>query len=78
VATTMQRVVREHPRTFGCPLSKFKETAVDLAAVAGVTPEQLLLGASMSNFLEAASTGYVKPAIRLMGRLAGVTPADAN
>lgn len=77
VAVVMQRICRQHPRALACPEPRYREIAADVARLLNSTPGQLLQSAKMANFLT-DSAGQVKPAIRLLGRLAAVSAAEVN
>jgi hypothetical protein len=77
VAVVMQRICRQHPRALACPEPRYREIATDVARLLNSTPGQLLQSAKMANFLT-DSAGQVKPAIRLLGRLAAVSAAEVN
>lgn len=77
VAVVMQRICKQHPRALGCPEPRYRELASDVARLLNATPGQLLQSAKMANFL-AEGAGQVRPAIRLLGRLAAVSAAEVN
>ncbi len=77
VASVLQRIGTDHPKAFLCPLPKYRQLAEDVAAAAGLTPEQLLVGAIMANFVYNAG-GHVSPAIRMIGRLAATVQPEIN
>ena len=56
---------------------RYREIAADAARLIGATPGQLLQSAKMANFLMDGA-GQVRPAIRLLGRLAAVSAAEVN
>ena len=77
VATSIQRLATQHPKTFTCAVPRFSKLASDLAATANVTPDSLLRSAEMANFLRVEG-GQVSPAIKIMGRLAGTVLKEVN
>jgi hypothetical protein len=77
VTLVMQRICRQHPRALSCPEPKYREIAADAARLANAAPGQLLQAAKMANFL-VNDVGHVKPAIRILGRLAAVSAAEVN
>lgn len=77
VAVVLQRICRQHPRALSCAEPRYREMASDVARLLNATPGQLLQSAKMANFLAEAG-GQVRPAIRLLGRLAAVSAAEVN
>jgi hypothetical protein len=77
VTIVMQRICRQHPRALACSELRYREIAADAARLIGATPGQLLQSAKMANFLMDGA-GQVRPAIRLLGRLAAVSAAEVN
>ncbi len=77
VAVVMQRICKQHPRALSCAEPRYREMASDVARLLNTTPGQLLQSAKMANFL-AEGAGQVRPAIRLLGRLAAVSAAEVN
>jgi hypothetical protein len=69
VAVVLQQISKQHPRALACSLVNYQKIAEPVGPIAQLTPDQLLLSATMSNFLT-MDGGHIKPAIRLMGRLA--------
>lgn len=69
VARVLHLIGSKHPKVLSCPIARYNEYAEKALANSTITPQQLLSSGKMSNFLK-ADEGHVKPAIRLMARLA--------
>lgn len=69
VAMVLRQIGKAHPKVFSCSLLNYQRIAEEVGSSVRITPDQLLATATMSNFL-AMDGGHVRPAIRLMGRLA--------
>ena len=77
VTLVIQRICKKHPRALSCSEPRYREIASDTARSINLSPGQLLQGATMANFL-ASQGGQVRPAIRILGRLAAVAVAEVN
>ena len=77
VTLVMQQICKKHPRALSCSQPRYREIASDTARSINLSPGQLLQGATMANFL-ANQGGQVRPAIRILGRLAAVAVAEVN
>lgn len=77
IAHILHQIGRKHNRIFSCAISSYEVIAKPFGASAGMTPDVMLTSATMANFLK-VEAGQVKPAIRLMGRLAASVYAEIN
>lgn len=77
IASVLRQIARKHPKLFSCSIVKYGEIADASSSGLSITRDQLLASAVMSNFLK-SENGHVKPAIRLLARLAGCAATGLN
>lgn len=75
IAKVLSQIGRRHPRALSCTIASYNEIASKAVAGSSLTPAMLLSTGLMSNFLK-KDEGHVKPAIRLMARLAACSKLE--
>lgn len=75
ITKVLNQIARKHPKVLSCPIAKYNEIAVQSVGNSTINPAMLLSTGLMSNFLK-NDGGYVKPAIRLMARLAACSKME--
>ena len=75
VARVLHQIGSKHPKVLSCPIARYKEYAAKALVNSTVSPQLLLSSGVMSNFLK-TDEGYVKPAIRIMARLAACSVSE--
>jgi hypothetical protein len=74
IASVLKQIATQHPKVMQCPMVKYRQIADEASFGLSISRDQLLSNAVMANFLK-VDKGNVKPAIKLMARLAAsVTP----
>ncbi|WP_288366694.1 hypothetical protein [uncultured Acinetobacter sp.] len=77
VARVLHQIGTRHPKVLSCPMGRYNDYALKALVNSTVSPQQLLSSGKMSNFLK-TDEGHVKPAIRLMARLAACSISELN
>ena len=75
VARVLHQIGLKHPRALSCPIARYNELATQSLAGSTTTPQVLLVSGVRSNFLK-DDDGHVKPAVRLMARLAACSTPE--
>ncbi|MEE1878647.1 hypothetical protein V0R55_00620 [Pseudomonas soli] len=75
VARVLHQIGLKHPRALSCPIARYNELATQSLAGSTTTPQVLLVSGTRSNFLK-HDDGHVKPAVRLMARLAACSTPE--
>ncbi|WP_421560449.1 hypothetical protein [Pseudomonas sivasensis] len=69
IARVLNQIGQKHPKALSCPIARYNELANMSLAGSTTTAPVLLVSGVKSNFLK-HNDGHVKPAVRLMARLA--------
>lgn len=77
ITKVLNQIARKHPKVLSCPIARYNEIAVQSVGNSNLNPAMLLSTGLMSNFLK-KDGGHVKPAIRLMARLAACSKMEIN
>lgn len=75
IARVLNQIGLKHPRALSCPIARYNEIATQYLAGSTTTPQVLLNSGVMSNFLK-QDDGNIKPAVRLMARLAACSTPE--
>ncbi|RMM51284.1 hypothetical protein ALQ26_01834 [Pseudomonas amygdali pv. lachrymans] len=75
VARVLNQIGLKHPRVLSCPIARYNELAMLSLAGSTTTPQVLLVSGVRSNFL-VHDDGHVRPAVRLMARLAACSTPE--
>lgn len=75
VARILHQIGLKHPRALSCPIARYNELATQSLSGSTTTPQVLLVSGVRSNFLK-HDDGHVKPAVKLMARLAACSTPE--
>ncbi|QQA74569.1 hypothetical protein [Pectobacterium parmentieri] len=75
ITKVLNQIARKHPKVLSCPIARYNEIALQAVGKSAINPAMLLSTGLMSNFLK-NDGGYVKPAIKLMARLAACSKME--
>ncbi|HCR2012818.1 TPA: hypothetical protein ONC52_004712 [Enterobacter asburiae] len=75
ITKVLNQIARKHPKVLSCPIARYNEIALQSVGKSTINPSMLLSTGLMSNFLK-TDGGYVKPAIKLMARLAACSKME--
>ncbi len=75
IARVLHQIGLKHPRALSCPIARYNELAAQSLAGSTTTPQVLLTSGVMSNFLK-HDDGSIRPAVRLMARLAACSTPE--
>lgn len=77
ITKVLNQIARKHPKVLSCPIARYNEIALQSVGSSSINPSMLLSTGLMSNFLK-NDGGIVKPAIKLMARLAACSKMELN
>lgn len=75
ITKVLNQIARKHPKLLSCSIARYNEIALQSVGNSAINPTMLLSTGLMSNFLK-KDGGYVKPAIKLMARLAACSKME--
>ncbi|HBQ3113325.1 hypothetical protein L1C56_25280 [Klebsiella pneumoniae] len=75
ITKVLSQIARKHPKKLMCSLAAYNEIALQSVGKSEISTSMLLSTGLMSNFLK-KDGGYVKPAIKLMARLAACSKME--
>lgn len=75
IARVLHQIALKHPRALSCPIARYNEFATQSLVGSTTTPQVLLNSGIKSNFLK-HDDGHIKPAVRLMARLAACSTPE--